>query len=262
MINVTRAMGGVYVVSMSSKTENAVIRYTTDGNEPGETSPVYTEPLELAPGVTVKARAYEDVYHEPSDSESVELPEPVAMEISIGTVIGDDIVFYDRGAEYGDYFILTNELIRISTGIDDESIDSSNWRFLLFNKNYKDTLSSYTTEDVETYTEIGTGLYNTQFTSSMSAKNDLEDIRTSTGKKYFIGSGQEVRQFVLNKDSYTTYYNSIVALSGYTDLATSSMNDDNTLPYIVRANRSGISSAIYESSGLNKSNKCVMIRRI
>jgi len=42
-------------------TENAVIRYTIDGNDPTENSPVYSEPLQFdlwEGGVTLKARAY------------------------------------------------------------------------------------------------------------------------------------------------------------------------------------------------------------
>jgi uncharacterized repeat protein (TIGR02543 family) len=45
-------------VSLSCDTDRSVIRYTTDGSEPTEESAEYGEPIQVATGTTVKARAY------------------------------------------------------------------------------------------------------------------------------------------------------------------------------------------------------------
>ncbi len=45
-------------VALASATPGATIRYTTDGSDPGPSSPVYTGPLTVDGSITVKARAY------------------------------------------------------------------------------------------------------------------------------------------------------------------------------------------------------------
>ncbi|HPP12437.1 MAG TPA: chitobiase/beta-hexosaminidase C-terminal domain-containing protein [bacterium] len=45
-------------VSLSCETPGATIRYTTDGSDPGLTSPLYTTPLNLTSSCSLKARAY------------------------------------------------------------------------------------------------------------------------------------------------------------------------------------------------------------
>ena len=47
-------------VTISSATEGAAIRYTTDGSEPGSSSPVYTAPITLTATTTLKAYAFKD----------------------------------------------------------------------------------------------------------------------------------------------------------------------------------------------------------
>lgn len=44
-------------VSLTSTTQNAVIRYTTDGTDPTETSPVYSSPIGITEETTIKAIA-------------------------------------------------------------------------------------------------------------------------------------------------------------------------------------------------------------
>lgn len=47
-------------ISIDCATEDAVIRYTTDGSEPTDTSTVFTEPFEVTGTTTVKAKAWKD----------------------------------------------------------------------------------------------------------------------------------------------------------------------------------------------------------
>lgn len=47
-------------VAISTTTEDAVIRYTTDGTEPDETSTTYTEPLTIATNTILKAKAWKE----------------------------------------------------------------------------------------------------------------------------------------------------------------------------------------------------------
>ena len=181
---------------MSSETENAVIRYTTDGNEPTEFSPVYTEPLELAPGVTVKARAYEDVYHEPSDAESVELPAEATENIPIGTMLNDSMIIYDRGSSYGDYVLTGSNLIRVSDGTDDLTYGSTNWRFIMadINRVFYTGLS-YSGEVTIGQSNIGYGPDNTNKIDrgiNTYANEIYEIIKNEADKHWFIGSIDEV----------------------------------------------------------------------
>ena len=209
---------------MSSETENAVIRYTTDGNEPGETSPVYTEPLELAPGVTVKARAYEDVYHEPSDSESVELPEPVPIDITLGMVLKDgSTVVYDRGEEFGDYATIFDEIARISPGVDDGSAESQNWRFLIADNLANVKLYKWGKDGMVSLSDtVGGGLYNTE-----TIKNTLgyeygdmcyyaQGQSDKTGYHWFVPSSEELEAVCANNIidlGNTQYWTSVSSAS-------------------------------------------------
>lgn len=45
-------------VSITCETEDAVIRYTTDGSEPTETSTIYAEPFQVSTTTTIKAKAW------------------------------------------------------------------------------------------------------------------------------------------------------------------------------------------------------------
>lgn len=53
-------------LTLSCATEGATIHFTLNGDEPKETSPVFSEPLTFSQTTTVKARAFKDEY-EPSD---------------------------------------------------------------------------------------------------------------------------------------------------------------------------------------------------
>lgn len=53
-------------LTLSCATEGATIHFTLNGDEPKETSPVFSEPLTFSQTTTVKSRAFKDEY-EPSD---------------------------------------------------------------------------------------------------------------------------------------------------------------------------------------------------
>jgi formylglycine-generating enzyme required for sulfatase activity len=63
--------GGTYEtevnVTITSSTSEAIIRFTTDGNDPTDTSSIYSTPININEDTTLKARAYLDGY---SDSET------------------------------------------------------------------------------------------------------------------------------------------------------------------------------------------------
>lgn len=50
----------VQEIIISSAVENVVLRYTTDGSEPDEDSPVYLEPIQINHLTTLKAKAYKE----------------------------------------------------------------------------------------------------------------------------------------------------------------------------------------------------------
>src|SRR5213594_3995920 len=54
--------GGAYatnvVLRLSSEASAATIRYTLDGSDPNETSPVYTSPIQLTNSALVRARVF------------------------------------------------------------------------------------------------------------------------------------------------------------------------------------------------------------
>ena len=47
-------------VTMSSRTVGATIRYTLDGSEPTEASPLYTEPFRITESCPIRARAFKE----------------------------------------------------------------------------------------------------------------------------------------------------------------------------------------------------------
>ncbi len=53
-----QSTGHSILVSMSCPDQQAQIRYTLDGTEPGEMSPLYTKPVEVSGSCTVKARSF------------------------------------------------------------------------------------------------------------------------------------------------------------------------------------------------------------
>ena len=184
------------------------IRYTTDGNEPDETSQAYTDVLQIPEGCTLKARVYWDnpEFMDPSDIESVELPVQPSGIISVGDVLPDgSIIAYDRGDEYGNYGYFQGYPIRISSGVDDGTTSSENWRYLILeNINNSSELYYTTSSDSDTYmgteSTLGAGIDNTEKLLDLhSYHNDtfvswyVKNRREQTSFNWFIMSLYEAR---------------------------------------------------------------------
>ncbi len=59
-------------VSFDFRMKNAVIRYTTDGSEPGENSPFYQQPISVTEPARIKAKSFCDGYL-PSETKTVQV---------------------------------------------------------------------------------------------------------------------------------------------------------------------------------------------
>jgi formylglycine-generating enzyme required for sulfatase activity len=76
-------------VTITCEIEEVVIRYTTDGSNPSESSPEYTEPVEIAHSTILKARAYHEDWN-PSDVAAARYTIPEMVFLPGGTInIGD-----------------------------------------------------------------------------------------------------------------------------------------------------------------------------
>lgn len=114
-------------IKISCETQDAKIMYTTDDSEPTESSNLYSDVFEVDSPVTIKARAFKEGY-EPSDIAIRKyVPVTVPMALPDGSVL-----FYDRGASYGEYHI--DDIgypVRNDGAVDDGSAGSLNWRYLI-----------------------------------------------------------------------------------------------------------------------------------
>lgn len=161
-------------MSIASETEGTTIRYTINGEDPNESSPVYSEPLELAAGTTLKAQAFDNSgVLAPSDISKVMLnfEDDITPNIPIGTELSDGFIIYDRGEVYGSYILKNGILKKVSTTIESISPDSMDWRFLIAAKEdlkisgmgNSQSYSWSTSEEFKPFnTEIGYGWFNTE----------------------------------------------------------------------------------------------------
>lgn len=188
------------------------IRYTTDGNEPTESSEAYTDVIEVLGGTTIKAKIYpeNEILFTPSDVESVLLPE--SQDFAIGTTMSDgSVLFYDRGIEYGVYQIKDGELKRTDGAIDDLSPTSTNWRFLLTQTSVLKT-SSDTVAKGKFYSldatpqakpDLGRGPANTSYMIGLSSGLHYvwDYVNTHVANGWFVGSYEEFEKLVEAVDS-------------------------------------------------------------
>jgi hypothetical protein len=67
----TIMLGDKITATMMCKNNGAIIRYTLDGSEPDNSSPIYNEPLEISSNTIVKAQAFMDDYNPSIQSKAV-----------------------------------------------------------------------------------------------------------------------------------------------------------------------------------------------
>ena len=79
-------------VSFDFRMKNAVIRYTTDGSEPGENAPIYQQPLSIEEPAFIKAKIFCDGFL-PSETKTVEV-------LSLGTGSIDSIALSPMPEKY------------------------------------------------------------------------------------------------------------------------------------------------------------------
>ncbi len=61
-INKTTFLGDIIITNISCKNEDAIIRYTMDGSEPNDTSPIYNKPLEISENTVIRSQAFVENY--------------------------------------------------------------------------------------------------------------------------------------------------------------------------------------------------------
>ena len=79
---------GTQKVELSCETDDVTIRYTTDGSEPTEESPVYGGWIEVAESATVKARAFRDGW---KPSETLELAYEIVHDVTFDAAGGSAV---------------------------------------------------------------------------------------------------------------------------------------------------------------------------
>lgn len=201
--------------TINCDTQDAIIRYTTNGNDPTESDTVYSIPFSVDAGTTVKVKAWKEGMN-PSAVASAEAPEELQpTSVPLGSVLSDgSVVIYDRGSTYGDYNLTSGVLARLSEGTDDESATSENWRFLIAdsadmegnnggvgqNKPWGPTESIAGT----TYESVGDGLLNTNSIIAEYGTNDsylwktIVTKRESTQLKWYVPNKGEI-EYINNR---------------------------------------------------------------
>ena len=135
----------------------------------------------------------------------------VPMQLSDGSIL-----FYDRGASYGEYRI--NDLgypERIDGTIDDGSAESQNWRYLICDQHDLEGTRQWgpygTNEGIPTLVNqpVGYGLSNSNVMIAKYADNDaywwklIKEKRDSTSLKWFMPSINELNAMYNNREIIT-----------------------------------------------------------
>ena len=204
--------------TLACETQEAIIRYTTNGVDPTETDTVYSVPFTVETGVTVKAKAWKDGMIA-SAVASAEAPQILpSTSVPIGTVLSDgSVVIYDRGSTYGDYNLTGGVLTRLSEGVDDESASSDNWRFLIADSadmegnnggtgdnKYWATIGGLIPE-LNEESSVGYGLPNTNIMLSSAYANDGNCLWNTLKVKR---TTDDIHWFVASLDELNTIYES------------------------------------------------------
>lgn len=234
--------------TINCDTQDAIIRYTTNGNDPTESDTVYSVPFSVNEGTTVKAKAWKEGMN-PSAVASAEAPEELQpTSVPLGSVLSDgSVVIYDRGSSYGDYNLTSGVLMRLSTGIDDETATSDNWRFLIADSadmegnnggvGQNKPAGDNTAVQETTQTGIGNGLVNTNKFIEVWGSNDaylwktVVQKRQDDGLKWFLPNDADASEInnasknslideIANQEYFLGYSNNDFTTQGTVNLHT------------------------------------------
>lgn len=223
---------------ISSNTEGAYFKYTTDGSDPNEDdlSPNSDNVVLITSGTptTIKVRAFKSGMTPSDIATKTYTPVTMPMALPDGSVL-----FYDRGSTYGEYCIGDDGYpVRLSDGVDDGSSGSAYWRYLICDKNDVDDGTKqwgpYGINEGMTdvkYEDMGYGLPNTNAMIAKYATNTsywwrlIKEKRDNTGLDWFMPSKDELDMMYDNRTVITgqggdafktdTYYWSSSELSSY-----------------------------------------------
>ena len=192
-------------IQITCETENANIYYTLNGENPTSNSTLYSSPVEVNETCTVKAIGVKEGYLE-SDINQLFLDIKDLNNVEIPYTLPDNTtIFYDRGTSYGDYELRNNQIVRLTSGEDDQTVTSQNWRFLIGypNDDWVKEVGGTTgvlpwgpEEDTTglTDTSIGAGLPNTNKLIELYGNNNsyiwfyVKKFRELTNKNWFAFS--------------------------------------------------------------------------
>ena len=233
-------------IQISTSTSGANIYFTLDKTSPTENSNLYRNTFSVQSGTTVKAVAKKEGYIDSDEVHANIIYPPL-------TLPDGSVLFYDRGEQYGSYHLNEQGYPERDDGlIDDETIDSQNWRYFIIWDTATRSILAPTSNSPDwgpmnvlegfTSDKFGSGLSNTlQMINKYSEDPDYWwysiNIKNATeGFHWFVPSKEEFDLIPSNRDVINFYFR-----NSYYDL--SSTEDGDSYVYAQNAwtgNRGGI----------------------